>query len=68
MSDEYQNLLEMGLDRLKKRNIEKINGETIEDLYKVRYDTINRIKNDLVDEKFSYEGPKKLIYLKASDN
>lgn len=68
LSDEYQRLLEIGFDRLNNRGIRQINNEDVEVLYKNRYDTINRIKNGLADENFTYEGPKKLIYLKASDN
>lgn len=68
LSDEYQNLLEIGFDRFKKREIKNFNGDDVEQLYKNRYNTINRIKNHLMDPNFTYEGPKKLIYLKARDN
>lgn len=63
LSDEYKELLEMGINRLKERQIEKINGESVDSLYEFRYKTIDRIKNGQYDSAFSYEGPKKLVYL-----
>ena len=63
LSDEYKELLEMGRDRLKERQIEQINGESIDSLYEFRYRTIDRVKNGKYDSNFSYEGPKKLVYL-----
>ena len=63
LSDEYKVLLEMGRNRLKERQIDEINGKSIDSLYEFRYETIDRIKNGQYDSNFSYEGPKKLVYL-----
>lgn len=63
LSDEYQTLLEMGHDRLKKRHIEVINGKKIDDLYDDRFKTIERIRRKEYDPNFHYEGPKRVIRL-----
>lgn len=64
LSDEYLNLLEMGQERLKKRNIVSLDCVDVEKIYADRYETIERIRNNEYDVNFHYEGPtKKLVYL-----
>lgn len=67
LSDEYKELLEMGRDRIKQRDVVKINGNSVDSLYEFRYKTIDRIKNGQYDSAFSYEGPKKLVYLNQNN-
>lgn len=74
LSEQYVELLKLGYERLKKRDIDNSNGYLlrnaagyrigIEEFYAIRYEMIERIKKGEYDPNFKYEGPLKLVYLK----
>lgn len=64
LSDEYKKLLEVGHDRLIKKDL--LSMEEIANMYKERFEMINRVKNNIYDSDFIYKENPKTVKLELS--
>lgn len=63
LSDQYEELLYKGYDRLKNRGIENIRDINVEDAYNSRFGMIERIRRGESDPNFKCDDVKRLVYL-----
>lgn len=63
LSEQYQELLHKGFDRLNSRGIKNIGNINVEDAYNYRFGMIERIRRGDVDPTFQCDGVKRLVYL-----
>lgn len=64
LSDGYKNLLEIGYNRLVRKGV--LSMDEIDDMYKGRYEMIDRVRNNSYDSNFIYQENPKTVKLELS--
>lgn len=67
LSDQYQELLERGQERLRERGIGKVGRINVRKAYESRYATIERVRRGENDPNFVCDGVKQLVYFNGKN-